>query len=208
MKYIEYYNKYLNYLLSNKNQIVESKYLDSPVNKSFYYPFIFTQIDNYKILSISSCYYTEFLKYIKERELDDNIILKIEEYLNEKNILHSTRKMFRMTFNDPCTVNDDTIIFSEEYQKCVIQENDKIVAYAKISDVICGGANIVIYTEKEYRNKGYATELLKYITNYILEKGLIPIYFVDENNVSSIACAKKVGYHIENKESVVTIENK
>ena len=66
-------------------------------------------------------------------------------------------------------------------------------------------ANIVIQTEEEYRNKGFATKIVEKISRKCLQKGIIPIYWVNKDNQSSKNVAKKEGFKLLSKEIVLSI---
>ena len=66
-------------------------------------------------------------------------------------------------------------------------------------------ANIVIQTEEEYRNKGFATKIVEKISRKCLQKGIIPRYWVNKDNESSKNVAKKAGFKLLSKEIVLSI---
>lgn len=68
-------------------------------------------------------------------------------------------------------------------------------------------ANIVIQTEDEYKNKGFATKVVQKIAEECLKKGLIPTYWVNKNNIPSRRVAEKAGFKLLSKEMVVSIDN-
>ena len=68
-------------------------------------------------------------------------------------------------------------------------------------------ANIVIQTEDEYRNKGFATKVVQKIAEECLKNGLIPIYWGNKNNIPSRRVAENAGFKLLSKEMVVSIDN-
>ena len=68
-------------------------------------------------------------------------------------------------------------------------------------------ANIVIQTEDEYRNKGFATKVVQKIAEECLKNGLIPTYWVNKNNIPSRRVAENAGFELLSKEMVVSIDN-
>ena len=68
-------------------------------------------------------------------------------------------------------------------------------------------ANIVIQTEDEYRNKGFAKKVVEKIAEQCLKKGLIPTYWVNKNNIPSRRVAENTGFELLSKEMVVSIDN-
>ena len=67
-------------------------------------------------------------------------------------------------------------------------------------------ANIVIQTENEYQNKNLATKVVQKISEECLNRGLIPTYWVNKNNIPSIMVAEKAGFKLLSKEIVLSIE--
>lgn len=48
----------------------------------------------------------------------------------------------------------------------------------------------------DYRQKGYGAELLSFIVNTMLSKGLVPFGQIEYNNANSIALHKKLGFEV------------
>lgn len=76
----------------------------------------------------------------------------------------------------------------------IVPKDNKIASMAFTSDIYMRGANIVVSTNEEYRKKGYGKTSVAFLTNSIIEKGLLPIYFVNLNNEASVKLAKSLGY--------------
>lgn len=76
----------------------------------------------------------------------------------------------------------------------IVPNDNKIASMAFTSDIYNKGANIVVSTNEEYRRKGYGKMAVASLTNSILEKDLLPIYFVNVNNDASINLAKSLEY--------------
>jgi len=85
----------------------------------------------------------------------------------------------------------------------VILENDKIVSYCKVSDIDYNGGNLTIYTDPRYRNKGYGKLVTIGAVKWCYENNILPIYWVDEKNTSSISLAKALGFKVKSEEIVV-----
>lgn len=79
----------------------------------------------------------------------------------------------------------------------VVPNDNKIASMAFTSDIYDKGANIVVSTNEEHRRKGYGRTAVASLTNSILDKEFLPIYFVNVNNEASINLAKSLEY--ENK---------
>lgn len=201
-----YYSNYIGY--DYKNTIVSNKNLEIPINKNYNYLAIITNINNKEIISINNKYYNDYHEFYKNKKfLYKNNIEIIKEFFISKNIKINIRNMYRMSTNKPLNFTDTEIVFNENKKKCAILKNKNIISYAKISNIDYNGANIVIHTEYNYRNKGYATKLLFFLTNYCLNNNLIPIFLVDINNKASLSVAKKCNYKIMNKEIIISLDN-
>ena len=74
--------------------------------------------------------------------------------------------------------------------KCVIQEFPKS-SVPQIKKHWCFSG---LETEEEYRRKGYASVLTSYLTNKILERGGIPLYWAVHDNIASQRNAMKCGF--------------
>lgn len=88
----------------------------------------------------------------------------------------------------------------------VVPNDNKIATMAFTSDIYNKGANIVVSTSEENRRKGYGKMAVASLTNSILKKNLLPIYFVNVNNEASINLAKSLGYENMALEIVVCIK--
>lgn len=88
----------------------------------------------------------------------------------------------------------------------IVPNDNKIASMAFISDIYSKGANIVVSTNEEHRRKGYGKMAVASLTNSILEKELLPIYFVNVNNEPSINLAKSLGYENMALEIVVCMK--
>lgn len=87
----------------------------------------------------------------------------------------------------------------------VIVENDEIAAYSFLSDIDFGGANIVVVTLPRYRKKGYGKTLVSKAIEWCNRNDLLPIYFVDQQNVASINLAMSLGFETMSNEIIVTV---
>lgn len=88
----------------------------------------------------------------------------------------------------------------------IVPNDNKIASVAFVSDIYDNGANIVVSTNKEQRKKGYGKMVVSSVTNSILERGFLPIYFVNINNEASINLAKALEYENMALEIVVCIK--
>lgn len=86
---------------------------------------------------------------------------------------------------------------------CVI-ENGTIVSSSFISDIDHRGANIVVSTLPESRNKGYGKAVVRHATEWCFLHGYRPIYFVDPNNIPSVRLAESLGFKNMSREIIVS----
>ena len=76
----------------------------------------------------------------------------------------------------------------------IIKTENEITSMAYVSDIFAEGANIVVSTDEKNRRKGHGKKVVARLTNSIIERKLLPIYFVNINNKPSINLAKSLGY--------------
>lgn len=77
----------------------------------------------------------------------------------------------------------------------VYEIDDKIVSMARMarnSDFLCSVANV--YTDKQYRNRGLAYQVVGKLSNDIISLGKVPYLFVDNENPVSNHLYLKLGY--------------
>lgn len=77
---------------------------------------------------------------------------------------------------------------------CLLDGDGKIVSECTSIFLANGYAEIDIVTHPEYRGRGFAALTSKAFIEYCLSKGLIPRWDCDENNVSSMKLAEKLGF--------------
>ncbi|WIV11539.1 GNAT family N-acetyltransferase [Proteiniborus sp. MB09-C3] len=93
-----------------------------------------------------------------------------------------------------------------EGRKFVVLEGKKIVSACKISDIDFGGGNIAVWTDSNYRNKGFGKAVVSEAVKWCINNNILPIYWVDSENTASINLAKNLGFEIRAKEIVVSIK--
>lgn len=87
----------------------------------------------------------------------------------------------------------------------IISKDEKIASLSYISDIYNRGANIVVNTNEKYRNLGYGKKVVAKTSNFVIENGLLPIYFVNVKNQASINLAKSLEFKNMATEIVVCI---
>lgn len=77
----------------------------------------------------------------------------------------------------------------------ILKVNDEIVSMASIAHRAPRHVRINnVYTPPDQRKKGYASELIAYLSNLILTEGLTPVLYTDLSNSTSNKVYKGVGY--------------
>ena len=85
-------------------------------------------------------------------------------------------------------------------------DNTEFVSIGYVSDIHYNAGNIIIYTIDNFRNNGYGKAIVSAICKECRINNIIPIYWVEKNNYSSIKLASAVGFKINNKEIVFATE--
>lgn len=77
----------------------------------------------------------------------------------------------------------------------VLKVNSELVSMANIAHRYLRHARIKnVYTPPKHHRKGYASELVAYLSNSILQDGLILVLFTDITNKTSNKVYKDIGY--------------
>lgn len=176
-----------------------------PLNKEYFYPVIFT--DYYGRLTCSTSKKFEGIcnDKFQGRKSDMNIILReinfkysSKDYTNYSlDIVNDPKfslvKVRRYVyFSDIKKESSAKIDDSRSYLK---NEVDGFVAQARITDIYESvGANIAVYTDPKFRNKGHGKNVVSGAINICIEKNILPMYIVEDNNWSSIILAEKLGF--------------
>ncbi len=198
-----------------------------PLNEKYYYPIIKSIWLEEEILSVSPKYYEEIisLQHDKSKYLDNILeeflkghlefrIRKMHRYAYEK--LNKQRTESRtMTIEDGSRLtlkNDFDINKYIERKKIIIEEkrqfitisNEKVSSIAFISEVTCGGGNIAVFTLEDFRNKGYAKEVIKGCVNWCIDKNVLPIYLVEDDNIYSKKIPEALGFKKISEEWIIS----
>ena len=92
-----------------------------------------------------------------------------------------------------------------EDRKFVVLDGKKVVSACKISDIDFGGGNIAVWTDSDYRNKGFGKEVVTEAVKWCIYNSILPIYWVDAENTASISLAKSLGFEVKSQEIVASI---
>lgn len=226
-----YYKKYIGCDEDNSTY-VKSIYRDRPINKNYYYPLIKSLYQNKTVISVSSQVYCE--EY-KSQSVDAIYSLSLKRLLSlypkavEKqfnrysfgkdtitssssvHVLKDEHKDFFMRTGK----NLDPVFKEKKWQELennVKQQNmfieicdNKIVSSCKISDVYCDAANLYVFTDEKYRKRGFGKNVVSMAIKYCLNNNLLPIYFAETCNLSSIALATSLGFTLQSKEKCACV---
>ena len=225
-----YYNGFLGVSKNEitKHMIVESEYRDMPLNKKYFYPIIITKLDSYMVCSSSSQYIG-----ICKSKFNGTIesISNIVEVMNMDGNHYRIRKMRRYSIENSSRIYDtkadiltgnmirkvkfDGIEDKEKYilekqnilyeqRQFVVLKGNTIASTAFISDIYSSGCNIVVYTPPNYRQEGYGKEVVKACVNWCQENNLLPVYLVEEENLSSIKLVESLALDLKSHEWIIS----
>lgn len=182
---------------------VSNKYYDAVLNSTK--DIDFSLLSNNEIISILQNIFSNILDDFEVKEMYRMCKDTKLDISNSNAVLlnDDTKQYFMNTGNKASDVS-----FKEEKWKqlkyivdtemiYVVPNDNKIASMAFTSDIYDKGANIVVSTNEEHRRKGYGRTAVASLTNSILDKEFLPIYFVNVNNEASINLAKSLEY--ENK---------
>lgn len=85
-------------------------------------------------------------------------------------------------------------------------ENNIVVSYCKVSDVINNMANLVVYTSEFKRNHGYGKRVVTKMVNDCIDRKIIPTYWVSVENYHSKALLKSLDFVSIAKEDVISFD--
>lgn len=75
-----------------------------------------------------------------------------------------------------------------------INNDEKIVSMAHYKSANGQSTINTVYTPRDERRRGYAANLVYYLTSKILDMGNVPLLYTDYNYLASNKCYKKIGY--------------
>lgn len=182
--YISVLNQYYNLVLNNIKDIDFTK-LDNKHIIAFFKKIFSDVLENFEVKEMYRMY----------RETKLNITENDAVLLNESNkkyFMNTGKKSNDVSFkekkwNELKNIIDTGMIY-------IIKTENKITSMAYVSDIFAEGANIVVSTDEKNRRKGHGKKVVARLTNSIIERKLLPIYFVNINNKPSINLAKSLGY--------------
>lgn len=171
----------------------------------------FTMINNNEIVSILQNTFSNILddfevkemyRMCKDTKLDisnSNAVLLNDD--TKQYFMNTENKASDVSFKERKWKQLKYIVDTEMIY--IVPNDNKIASMAFTSDIYNKGANIVVSTNEEHRRKGYGKMAVASLTNSILDKEFLPIYFVNVNNEASINLAKSLEYENMSLEIVV-----
>jgi len=98
-------------------------------------------------------------------------------------------------FDEHIRENFEFVLNNKNYVYFVIEEKEKIIAYAGLSISYEQGDILSVCVNKNYRNKGFAFSLIKKILEYAKENNVEKVFLeVEEDNAPAINLYKKLGF--------------
>lgn len=97
--------------------------------------------------------------------------------------------------------------YLDEYRKYAAVIEGELIGYCKVSDVIAGYGNLVVWVEESRRRLGIAESLVRLMIKKCYEEEIEPMYVVKTDNHASIALAQKLGFQVKQRELVVSYTN-
>lgn len=215
----DFYQKYLglyNGRLYDGVRVCKCKYRDVPLNKKFFYKVIATVYNGEKVISCSP-------------EFDEAGMMLLCSNIHFEAIgtgdIHRELRipgyglsyMERMLLNSQPDINTDVIAarsrnkqieyhYLEAYKKHIALLDGELIGYCKVSDVIAGYGNLVVWVEESRRRSGIAESLVKLMSKKCFEEGIVPMYIVKTDNQASAALAGKLGFQVIQRELVYFAE--
>lgn len=109
------------------------------------------------------------------------------------------------------TKGEKRIIQSIEKCRAIVEEgryfavliDGKIASRAWVDPVECKGGNIGVVTEPMQRKKGYGRLVVYKAVKWCLENDIVPIYWVDVTNTTSVKLAEDLGFKKMSDEIIV-----
>ena len=217
MTFADYYAQYLGLTPKKAGNIFFSSFRDLPINQNYYYPLIKSLYQGQEYYSLSpslkgelcippeimikkllqknsNLTFRRFLRFTSDvyrAEKYDNIVMVTQEH---KSLFMCSGKVQELSRKEQKWESLQNFIKRGHFFAAI--QDDKFVASCKISDTYCGGANLVVFTDENYRHRGLGKQLVRHTANYCLQQGLLPIYYVEESNQASINLIKSLCFDL------------
>ena len=215
-----FYQEYLGLddsVICNDVRLCKSKYRDIPINKKYFYKVIATKYNGEKIISYSTDISEVELKSLSTKinfeaiglsEIPDDLKLPQYEmsYMNRM-FLDSQSDVRIEKHSDSYSNNSIEYRYLDEYRKYAVVIEGELIGYCKVSNVIAGYGNLVVWVEESRRRLGIAESLVRLMIKKCYEEEIEPMYVVKTDNHASIALATKLGFEVKQRELVVSYTN-
>ena len=216
----DFYQEYLGLddrMICNDVLVCKCKYRDIPLNKKYYYKIIATKYNGENIISYSPEFNETKLRFLctiinfetiglgnihNDLELPQYELSYMDRMLLGSQIDISVDKCSGCDRN-----NSIEYKYLEEYRKYIALINGELAGYCKVSDIISGYGNLVVWVEEPRRRLGIAESLVKLMIKECYEERIVPMYVVKTDNHASISLAKKLGFQVKQRELVVSYTN-
>ena len=215
-----FYQEYLGLadsVICNDVRLCKSKYRDIPINKRYFYKVVATKYNGEKIISYSPDINETELKSLNAKikfeaiglgDIPDDLKLPHYELSYMNRMFLDSQSDISMDKNSDFNNNHSIeYIYSDEYRKYIALINGEIIGYCKVSDVIAGYGNLVVWVEESRRRLGIAESLVRLMIKKCYEEEIEPMYVVKTDNHASIALAQKLGFQVKQRELVVSYTN-
>ena len=215
-----FYQEYLGLadsVICNAVRLCKSKYRDIPINKRYFYKVVATKYNGEKIISYSPDINETELKSLRAKIKFEAIglgdipyDLKLPQYeLSYMNrmFLDSQSDVSIEKLSDSYSNNSIEYRYLDEYRKYAAVIDGELIGYCKVSDVIAGYGNLVVWVEESRRRLGIAESLVRLMIKKCYEEEIEPMYVVKTDNHASIALAQKLGFQVKQRELVISYTN-
>lgn len=212
-----FYQEYLGLadsVICNDVRLCKSKYRDIPINKRYFYKVVATKYNGEKIISYSSDINETELKSLNAKinfevigqgNIPDDFKLPQYELSYMNRMFLDSQSDISMDKNSNSNNNHSIeYIYSDEYRKYIALIDGELIGYCKVSDVIAGYGNLVVWVEESRRRLGIAESLVRLMIKKCYEEEIEPMYVVKTDNHASIALATKLGFQVKQRELVVS----
>ncbi|MBI9015346.1 MAG: GNAT family N-acetyltransferase [Clostridiales bacterium] len=225
--YLTYYLQYLNY--NYHTSVVSCEQRRIPLNEHYYYYVIATEIEGKDIYSVHPELYNSFIKIKQKDSIQETL-----EVFQLKHPSLTLRCFYRMSLGRYAKkLNNEAKVFTKDdlengiqslteeekkfhrirqlryikqKNKFIVKKDNQIAAIARITDIDHGGGNIAVYSNPDFRCKGYGKMVVSKCIDWCADHDIIPIYLVDVDNTASVNLAKSLGFTCYSKEYALSIE--
>jgi len=212
ISFSNFYREYLGLdggMICNGVHVCRCNHRDVPINKRYFYKIIAANYNGEKIISCSPelderelCSLCTKINFdtIGVGNIPDGLLLPPFE------LSYMDRMLLGTPIDSPASGGNCTIEYRylEEYRKYIALTDGELAGYCKVSDILCGYGNLVVWVDETRRRMGIADGLLRLMIQKCREEGIVPMYVVKTDNYASIALAKKLGFQVKQRELVAS----